>query len=148
MKIIATCLVLALLAACSTPTTTSPPPSAKTDLFAVEATFTAATGLAGAYVNLPACGTAASPAICKNAGIASKVVLAVDSAKAALGTAEVLILGCPVAQYVASTATPPTATCGQPVADQTAQQQAVTAVQTAITALQAAIPILQSSGEN
>jgi len=138
--------LVALLSGCVSPPPGSPPPSAKTDLFEVEATFTGAISMAGAYVNLPACGLPNSPKVCKDPGIAGKIDLAVTSATAALATAERLILGCTAVQYVAATATPPTGACGQPVADQTAQQQALTAVQSAVNALQAAIPIIQSGG--
>jgi len=145
-KILITLGAMALLAACASPPAGSPPPSAKTDLFEVEATFTGAVSMAGAYVSLPSCGLPAAPKVCKDSGIASRIGLSVDSATAALRTAETLILGCPATQYVASAATPPTASCGLPIADGNAQQQALTAVQAAVSALQSAIPIIQSSG--
>lgn len=135
-----------VLAACTSPPPGSPPPSAKTQLFEAEATFTGAASMAGAYIGLPACGSAGAPKACKDPAVAANVVTGVNAAHAALTTAEPLVLGCPLAQYIGSIATPPTATCGLPVADQNAQAQALTAVTTAISALQAAIPIIQSSG--
>jgi len=142
---LALCVVLAssLLAACASPPAGAPPPSAKAILFDVEAGFTGAAVTAAAYVSLPSCDGPAAPKVCKDSAIAAKVALGIDSAKAALSTAETLVLGCSAVQYVAATATPPAASCGQPVADQTAQNQAITAAQAAIDALQAALPILQ-----
>ncbi len=142
-------LVLALaliIGACTTPPAGSPASSPQADLFEAEATYTGAVSMAGAYLSLPACGTATSPKVCKDSAAAAKIVLAVTASDQALATAETLILGCAVSQYVAATATPPTATCGMPVADETAQAQALTAVTTAISALQAAIPLIQSTG--
>ncbi len=143
-------LALALILAACTPSTVAPatsaPPSAQTQLFESEATFTGAAGMAGAYVSLPVCGSAGASKVCKDPATAANVVLGVDSAKVALGTAETLILGCPLVQYVASTATPQTASCGQPVADQNAQSQALTALTAAISTLQAAVPLIQSGG--
>jgi hypothetical protein len=139
------CAALAL-AACATPPAGSPPPSAQTDLFEVEATYTGAISAAGAYLALPACGSPGASKVCSDGTVAGKITLAATTAAQAMSGAETLVLGCPLAQYVASTATPPTATCGIPVADQTAQQQALTAVQTAIAALTAAIPIITATG--
>jgi len=136
---------MGLLAACASPPAGSPPPSANADLFTAEATFTGAVSLAGAYVNLAVCGQVASPKVCSDPAITAKIRLAVTEATTALGTAETLILGCPMAAYVGSTATPPTASCGVPVANQTAQQQALTALETAITALESAVPIITGS---
>ena len=133
------------LAACSAPPAGSLPPSSKSILFEAEATFTGAAAGAGAYVNLPDCAAPNAPKVCKSADIAAKVVTGVDSASVALHTAETLILGCQLLQYVAATDTPPIGTCGQPVADQDAQHQAIIAAQAAISAVQAAIPIIQSA---
>jgi hypothetical protein len=130
----------------SSPSTSASSPSAQNILFETEASFTGALAGAAAYSNLQDCSTPNAPKVCKDSGVAEKIVLAVKGAQISLATAETLILGCSKEQYVAATSTPPTATCGKPVADETAKEQAVTAAKLAVADLTAAIPIIEQTG--
>lgn len=127
------------LSACSAPATTGPTQS---DLLMAEDGYQAALIGAAAYSGLPACGAGAT--LCRDPAVVSDIALAETSASVAFVQAETAILGCPLAQWRASQAVPPTAACGLPLAGQDGQTQALTAVKAVVLTLVGVVPAVAS----
>lgn len=135
-KLFTTIFGLLLLVACAGQQQPAARPTAPTILFEAEAGYTAALAGVAAYLHLPSCGQPGASAVCRDADVAAKMRQAVDAAAAEMVAAEILVLGCPAADYAANKP------CGKPVADQSAAEQAVSAAQAAVTTLAAIVPVI------
>lgn len=86
MRTFLAALALAILAACST-TPTSPQQS----VYAIQGAYASALTVAVAYKNLPPCGRPASPVLCADAAIVTKLQRADDAAYPALQAAQEIV---------------------------------------------------------
>jgi hypothetical protein len=133
LKPLAVLALAAFLASCSTVESTlgitsTPSPSAL--LYSAESVLTAAAQAADACKVTKVCPPA----------VQATVYNGLVTARNLMGVAEVDVLGCPLAQYVAANSTPPTASCPVPTASTAQATLDITAAQTAATAAQSAVP--------
>ena len=128
------------LAACPSVGPTAKPITPAQSLFAAESVFTGVAIAAEAYVSLPACGGTAT--ICSDPKQVPNIAKGLVAARDAFSAAEIAVLGCTASSFAGSKATPPTATCGTPITDQTQAQALITAATLAAATVQSAVPVL------